>query len=169
MHVVFSPVSDDELQRLSGLNPGWRFERDDAGATIVSPTFTRGGAKDGEAYYQLRRYADIVAGGKAYGSSTGFTMSTGAVRSPDASWLSPERLAACSAREDDGYWRICPDIVIEIASTTDAWSDLCAKIRMYAREGAGYAIAVDPKARITYALGEPPAGFALDAQAIYDA
>jgi Uma2 family endonuclease len=169
MHVVFSPVSDDELQRLSELNPGWRFERDDAGATIVSPTFTRGGAKDGEAYYQLRRYADTVAGGKAFGSSTGFTMSTGAVRSPDASWLSPEQLTAFFDVEEDGYWRVCPDIVIEVASSTDAWADVCAKIEMYAREGARYAVAVDPKGRVTYTLGEPPTHFTLDAEAIYDA
>jgi Uma2 family endonuclease len=169
MHVVFSHVSDDELQRLSELNPGWRFERDDAGATIVSPTFTLGGAQDGEAYYQLRRYADTFAGGLAFGSSTGFTMSTGAVRSPDASWLSPERLAAFSHLAHNVYWRVCPDIVIEVASSTDAWADVCAKIDMYAREGAQYAVAVDPRERVTYECGTPPARFTLDAEAIYDA
>jgi len=167
MHLVFSTVSDDELQRLSELNPGWRFERDDAGATIVSPTFTLGGAQAGEAYYQLRRYADTVAGGKAFGSSTGFTMSTGAVRSPDASWLSPERLAAVS--DQNGYWRVCPDIVIEVVSSTDTWADVCAKVDMYVREGARYAVAVDPRQRVTYERGEPPAQFMLDAEAIYDA
>ncbi len=117
---------------MSELNPGWRFERDDDGATIVSPNATRSGAQDGEAYYQLRRYADTTGGDKAFGPSTGFTMSTGSHR-----------------QRTDG--------------------PTSATIDMYAREGARYAVALDPKARTTYERRDAPAGLTLDAEAIYDA
>ena len=169
MHVVFAPITDDELLRLNGLNPGWRFERDDTGATIVSPNFSEGGAKSGEAYGQLRDFARAGAGGRAFDASAGFTLSTGAVRSPDASWISPQRLASTPEEHRVRFWRVCPDIVIEVASTSDAWSEVCAKIDMYHREGARYAIALEPSSRQTYARGDVPVGLALDTDAIFDA
>jgi len=169
MHVVFSPVTDDELLRLSGLNPGWRFERDDRGATIVSPNFSEGGAKSGEAFGQLRDYARGGAGGRAFDASAGFTLSSGAVRSPDASWISAERIAAMPMHDRVRFWRVCPDVIIEVASSSDAWADVCAKIDMYAGEGARFAVALDPIARRSYTRGDAPPGLALDFDAIFDA
>jgi Uma2 family endonuclease len=169
MHVVFSPVSDEELVRLSSRNPGWRFERDDDGTTIVSPNYSEGGAKSGEAYGQLRDFARSGAGGRAFDASAGFTLASGAVRSPDASWLSPERIAQTPPHRRVRFWRVCPDVVVEVASPTDAWADVCAKIDMYVREGATYAIALDPETRRIYERGIPPRGLALDAAAILDA
>ena len=165
---VPSHATDDDLMRLSEAHPGWRFERDDDGATIVSPNSTEGGAQSGEAFGQLYLHARRE-GGRAYDSSTGFTMSTGAVRSPDAAWLSAERTAALARDARTGFWRVCPDVVIEVASPSDRWNDVTAKIDMYAREGAVYAVAFDPTTRAVYERGKPPAGLALDADAIFDA
>ena len=47
-------VNDDDLVRVSSENPGYRFEREEDGTVIVSPTHTKGGAKRGEAFGQLR-------------------------------------------------------------------------------------------------------------------
>ena len=169
MHVVFPPVSDEELVRLSDRNPGWQFERDDDGATLVSPNSTEGSAQSGEAFGQLRDYVRSGAGGRAFESSAGFTLSTRAVRSPDASWISPERIAATPEEHRVGFWRVCPDVVIEVASPSDRWSYVCKKIDMYAREGARYAGAFNPATRDTYERGTPPAGLTLDVDAIFDA
>ena len=38
-------VNDDDLVRVSRDNPGYRFEREEDGTIIVSPTHTKGGAK----------------------------------------------------------------------------------------------------------------------------
>ena len=158
-------LSDAEPERISRLNPGWAIERDDDGALLVSPTFTEGGQRSLRAGLQLLAYAARV-GGSAFDSSTGFTMTTGAVRSPDAAWIDGARIAALSADDRRGFWKIAPDVVIEIASISDAWSDVVAKIEMYARHGTRYAIAIDPERRTTFALGSAPDGLVLDIDAI---
>ncbi|GAC1301903.1 MAG: Uma2 family endonuclease [Vulcanimicrobiaceae bacterium] len=162
-------LSDDDLERISRLNPGWAFERDDDGVLLVSPTHTTGGPRNVAALAQLLAWSQRGAGGKVFDSSTGFTLPSGAVRSPDASWVSAERIAALSDRERRGFWPLCPDVVVEIASESDAWSELVAKIEMYARNGARYALAIDPQRRTTFAAGEPPAGLDFDIAAIVDA
>jgi len=158
--------SDDDLLRLSRTNPGWQFERSDDGALLVSPTSTPGGAKSGEAFAQLYLYAR-QAGGKAYDAQTGFKTPRGGVVSPDASWISAERVAAHQA--DDGYWQMTPDVVIEVASRTDEWPNVKQKIDKYIDDGAAYALAINPGSRETYERGKLPPGLVLDTDAIVDA
>jgi Uma2 family endonuclease len=162
-HVV---VSDDDLRRLSETNPGFAFERGDDGALLVSPTSTPGGAKSGEALVQLHAYAKR-AGGKAYDAATGFKTPRGGVVCPDASWVSAENVALHSA--DDGFWQVMPDVVIEVASKTDAWATLKRKIDKYVADGAGYGIAIDPQTREVYERGTCPAGLSVDVAAIAEA
>lgn len=57
--------------------------------------------------------------GKAYGSNAGFTLPSGAVRSPDGAWVSPERIAATEPSEFGHFARLVPDFVIEVMSKTD--------------------------------------------------
>ena len=65
-----------------------------------------------------------------------------------------------------GYWQICPEVTIEVASESDDWEALIAKIESYRREGARYAVAIDPATRRVADLGEPPRGLSLDFAAI---
>jgi Uma2 family endonuclease len=162
-HVV---VSDEDLRRLGETNPGWAFERGDDGALFVSPTSTSGGAKSGEAFAQLHAYAKR-AGGKAYDAATGFKTPGGGVVSPDASWVNADTVAV--HREDDGFWQVMPDVVMEVASKTDAWPTLTRKIDKYIGDGARYAIAIDPQTREIYEVGSRPAGLTIDVAAIIDA
>jgi Uma2 family endonuclease len=159
-------ISDADLQRISRENPGWRIERADDGALRLSPTGTSGGAKSAEALMQLGAHAKRV-GGKAFDSSTGFKTPAGGVVSPDASWIRGDRLAAFA--DDDGYWATMPDVVIEVASKTDAWSDVTAKIDKYAADGAAFAVAVNPQTREIYERGAAPADLTLEYDAIIDA
>jgi Uma2 family endonuclease len=159
-HVV---VSDDDLRRLAETNPGWEFERGDDGALFVSPTSTPGGAKSGEAFAQLHAYAKR-AGGKAYDAATGFKTPRGGVVSPDASWVNADTVAL--HRDDDGFWQVMPDVVIEVASKTDSWAALKRKIEKYVGDGARYGIAIDPQTREIYELGSRPAELTIDVAAI---
>jgi Uma2 family endonuclease len=158
-------VSDSDLQRISRENPGWQFERTDDGALLVSPTSTPGGAKSAEALIQLGMYSKRV-GGKAF-SSTGFKTPAGGVVSPDASWIRADRLGAFAT--EDGYWATMPDVVIEVASKSDTWADVTAKIDKYAADGAAFAVAIDPYTHAVYERGAAPAGLTLDYDAIIDA
>jgi Uma2 family endonuclease len=159
-------VSDTDLERISRENPGWQFERDDDGALRVSPTSTPGGAKSAEALFQLCLYAKRV-GGKAFDSSTGFKTPGGGVVCPDASWIRGDRVAQFAAI--DGYWAMMPDVVLEVASKTDTWENVKAKIDKYAADGAPFAVAIDPETREVYERGNPPEGLSLNYDAIVDA
>ena len=156
-------VSDDDLLRISAANPGWQFERADDGQLLVSPTSTGGGFKSGEAFAQLYAYARRV-GGKACDAATGFKTPAGGVVSPDAAWIAPDRLVDFAS--DDGYWRMMPDVVVEVASKTDTWSAVVAKIEKYHADGARYAIAIDPFSGTTFELGARPDTLAIDVAAI---
>jgi hypothetical protein len=93
-----STDSDDDLMRIGADNPGYRFEREEDGSLIVSPTSTKGGAKSGEAFAQLYLYEKRV-GGKAYDRSTGFAIGPQlCMYSPDASWVSQPRVDARRGR-----------------------------------------------------------------------
>jgi Uma2 family endonuclease len=163
----FPPVDDATLERLSRLNEGWSFERDDDGNVLMAPNHTRSGWRSATALMQLEAWrVSSGAGGDVYDSSTGFKMSTGAVRSPDASWLSQERIDSLSDEERTGFWRVGPDVVIEVRSESNTWGQVVDKIKMYAREGARYAIGIDPFKRCVFEIGEPPAGLKLDIDAI---
>lgn len=134
---------DDALARLSRAESQWHFELDADGSLIVSPTFSEGGARELEAGLQLYGFAKRV-GGKAFGSSAGFRLPDNSVRSPDAAWMSSERIASLTPEERTKFWRTCPDVVIEILSDTDVWDELLRKLDLYERNGARYAVGIDP-------------------------
>ena len=67
--------------------------------------------------------------GKAFGASAGFALPGGAVRSPDAAWVSPQRLAALSASEYDTMAALVPDFVVEVMSKGDSLRPAQRKMR----------------------------------------
>ena len=161
-------VSDDEIERISGDNPGWQVERNGDGSLVVSPNATEYSPKNAELTAQLVAYAKR-AGGKAFGPDAGFTMPNGALLSPDGAWVAAERWAALLPRDRMKYARIVPDVCVELVSPSDRKLRVRRKVENYRRFGAGYAVYIDPDERASWAVGEPPEGFALDLDAIYDA
>jgi len=162
-------VTDEDLMRVSSDNPGYRFEREQDGTVIVSPTHTKGGAKSLEAAAQLRDYKKRF-GGNAYDSNTGFAIGPGrTIRSPDASWVSQARIDALAPEETEGFWPISPDVAIEVRSSTDSFEETVAKIECFVARGTRYAVAIDPATRQVVEIGNRPDGLELDFDAIMDA
>jgi Uma2 family endonuclease len=162
-------VDDADLVRVSRENPGYQFEREEDGTLTVSPNFTRGGAQSGRAYYQLKTFA-MSAGGEASDSSAGFKIGLlGAVKSPDASWVSQPRIDTLTAEELAGFWPLSPDVAIEVKSASDDFRDTVAKLDFYFGHGTRYAVAIDPETREIVERGSPPPALMLDFDAIIDA
>jgi len=159
-------TSDLELVALGEANPGWRIERSADGDLILSPTSSSSGFKSAEALRQLFAFRAIACGHVA-DSSTGFTMPDGSVLSPDAAWISDATYGALDRTTT--FWHVVPDIVVEIASPSDRWSAVVAKVDRYVRFGATYAMAIDPRTRAVHPVGVPPNGFTFDAEAVIDA
>ena len=67
--------------------------------------------------------------GKVYGPTAGFTLPSGSIRSPDAAWVSPERIAALPAGELETMARLVPDFVIEVTPKSDRLKRAKKKMR----------------------------------------
>jgi Uma2 family endonuclease len=66
---------------------------------------------------------------------------------PDASWLSAQRIASLDEKQKVGFWPICPDVAIEVCSSSDNFEAIVAKTQAYIDRGAIYAVAIHPKTR----------------------
>jgi Uma2 family endonuclease len=161
---------DAAIVALVAANPEWRLEFSSDGHILVSPlTGTATGSKELEPGVQLALFARS-AGGKAFGAAAGFRLADTSLLGPDASWISSERLAALSPVDTEpAFWHVCPDVVVEVMSEWDTWKALTEKIDRFERNGACYAVAVDPELRRIYERGTPPAGLEFDFEAIFDA
>ncbi len=73
---------------------------------------------------------------KVFDSTTGFLLPDGSVRSPDASLVRLERWAALSEAERCGFPPLCPDLVVELASPSEAPVSLRPKMEAYRANGA---------------------------------
>ncbi|HEX8203392.1 MAG TPA: Uma2 family endonuclease, partial [Isosphaeraceae bacterium] len=83
--------------------------------------------------------------GRAFDSSAGFTLPSGAIRAPDASWVAQDRWDALTPEERKGFAPLCPDFVVELRSPTDRLQEVRAKMREYRSQGARLGWLIDPK------------------------
>ena len=88
--------------------------------------------------------------GMSFDSSGGFTLPNGAVRGPDAAWITKTRLAELTTEDKRGFGHICPDFVIELRSQSDSLRVLQAKMDEYMENGARLGWLIDPQNRRVY-------------------
>ena len=83
----------------------------------------------------------------AFGPSMGYTLPNGAMRAPDASWVPLSRLSALTPEDENRFFPICPDFVIEVRSLTDRLAVLQAKMREYIANGVQLGWLIDTLTR----------------------
>lgn len=134
------------------INGDLRIERNKLGEiSIMPPTGSETGNRDARIIQQLMNWADEDSTGIAFSSSTGFTLSTGAERSPDASWIKLARWNALSPEQQQKFAPICPDFVVELRSASDNLRPLQEKMEEYMREpGVQLGWLIDRKHRSVY-------------------
>jgi Uma2 family endonuclease len=138
-------VSLEQFEVLAVANRDLRLERTAGGELIVNPPT---GWETGESNFSIisqlgNWYVEREDLGKAFDSSTGFILPNGAIRSPDASWVSRERWQALA--EKGTFANICPDFVVELRSKSDRRSELQAKMREYIDNGTRLGWLIDPQ------------------------
>ena len=141
-------LSEEDFLAMCAANPELRLERDAQGEVLIMPP------EGGESGYRgqtvgsaLYNWAVTNGEGIAFGSSTGFQLPDGAIRSPDAAWVRRERLAALSAEDKRRFLPLAPDFVIEVRSPSDRLSDLQDKMTAYAAAGVRLGWLIDPESR----------------------
>ncbi|RZK22768.1 MAG: Uma2 family endonuclease [Hymenobacter sp.] len=139
-------LSDDEFFAFCQANPELKLERK-ADGTIEFQTMTGGktGARNSELNADLTVWNRSARLGRVFDSSTGFQLPTGAVRSPDASWVSQARWEALTPAQRQKFPPLCPDFVVELASPSDSLADLTAKLNEYIENGCRLGWLIDPK------------------------
>jgi Uma2 family endonuclease len=113
-------MSDDEYYDFCMANADVRFERTAQGEIIIVPP--AGGESDYqtlEVAAQLRDWAKRDGRGKSFGPSVEFILPTRAAYSPDAAWVSNERLAQLTKEQRRKFLLLCPEFVVEVMSPTD--------------------------------------------------
>ena len=149
--VRFEPaieLTEEQFEQFCAQNADIRIELTAEGVIEVMPP-TKGdiGIKDADIVIQLGTWAKENGHGSVFGSSAGFTLLNGAVRSPDASWVLKSRLTSLTDEQKDSFIPICPDFVVELRSSSDRLSVVQAKMDEYMANGAQLGWLLDPLQR----------------------
>jgi Uma2 family endonuclease len=129
-------MNDDEYYDFCMANADVRFERTAQGEIIIVPP--AGGESDyrnADISIQLGTWAKRDGRGKTFGPSVEFILPTGAAYSPDAAWVSNERLARLTKEQKRKFPRLCPEFVVEVMSLSDRLKPAKAKMADWMANG----------------------------------
>ncbi len=146
--VLDPPISQAEFEALCRENDAVQFERTREGAIRMNPPaggWTSSG--NAEIAFQLSNWWRVHERGRIFDSSGGFRLADGSTLSPDASYLSEERLRSLPKGALRGFPRICPNFVIELLSESDTLERLQAKMEDWIANGAQLGWLIDPYKR----------------------
>ncbi len=139
------PMSDEEFIAFCEKYEDCIVEVDaDGEIVIMPPGYSNTGNRASEINGQLWLWAKSDGRGKPYDSEGGFRLPNGARRSPDACWVRKERIAALPGPQQDAFFNLCPDFVIELRSAHDRMKRLQAKMTEYIENGAELGWLIDP-------------------------
>lgn len=107
----------------------------------MPPTGWRSGNRNSRLTQRLGNWTDADRIGLAFDSSTGFKLPNSAIRSPDASCVSRERLEALSTR----FLPIAHNLAVELSSDSDSLKTTQQKIQEYIDCGVHLSWLIDPQ------------------------
>jgi Uma2 family endonuclease len=143
-------LSDEEYLAFCEANPDLRLERTAQGEIVIVPP--AGGESDYrcvDTSRQLAEWARKNRRGKAFGSSE-FILPSGAALSPDAAWVSNERLAALTKKERRQFLKLIPEFVVEVMSPSDRLAAAQRKMDEWIANGVELAWLIDGDERAVY-------------------
>lgn len=121
-------LSDQDFEKLCVANKELVVEREANGKiTVISPVSTGSGDNEAEFIADLKMYSR-KNGGSSFSSSTGFTLPDSSVKSPDAAYVSAEKMAALSSEDLKRFAKVVPDFVVEVISPSDSLTDAQQKM-----------------------------------------
>ncbi|MEH1980338.1 MAG: Uma2 family endonuclease [Nostoc sp.] len=128
-------LTDEQFFQLCQNNRDLRLERTAEGELIIMPPTGWGiGNRNSKLTQRLGNWTDADGTGLAFDSSTSFKLPNGANRSPDASWVSQERLEALNP-DPDRFLPIAPDFAVELRSALDRSKTVQQKMQEYIENG----------------------------------
>ena len=139
-------MTEDEFFAFCQANSQLKFERR-ADGTITYMALTGGdtGRRNSELVADLTIWNRQARLGRVFDSSTGFRLPSGAVRSPDAAWVSSAAWDTLTAEQRAKFPPLCPEFVVELLSASDSLSDLMQKAQEFLNNGCRLVWLIVPK------------------------
>ena len=139
-------MSDTEFFHFCTQNRDLRIERDsNRQIYIMAPTGFETGGFNSDINAELNFWNRKNKTGKVFDSSTGFTLPDRAVFSPDAAWISNEKISKLTKEQRNIFAPICPDFVIELKSKSDTIPELQNKMLKWIENGCKLAWLLIPE------------------------
>ncbi|NEU79488.1 Uma2 family endonuclease [Nostoc sp. UIC 10630] len=139
-------LTEDQFYEFCQLNRDFRIERNAVGELVIMPpTGSETDERNFDVIVQLGIWVKQDGTGVGFGSSGGFTLPNGAVRSPDAAWIKRHRWEAIPAELRKKFAPICPEFVIELRSESDNLRILQDKMQEYIDNGTQLGWLIDRK------------------------
>ena len=137
-------VTAEELIEMP--DDGYRHELVRGELIQMAPPGLSHGRFAGHFVHSLWSHIEDMSLGRVY-PETGYLLGSNpdTVRAPDASFISRERLDEIG--ETDGYWPGAPDLVVEVISPNDRYTDVEAKVAEWLEAGTRMVIVVNPRRR----------------------
>lgn len=129
-------MTDDQYFDFCMANPDINFERTAQGEiVIVPPAGMESDNRNADAIGYLSPWARKDGRGRACGPTVQFFLPDGSALSPDAAWISKERLASVPRGELKKFPHLVPEFVIEVMSPSDRLKAAQKKMRVWASNG----------------------------------
>jgi Uma2 family endonuclease len=148
---IIEHLTDDEFFQFCQENSDFKFERNSNGQLLImSPTGFNTGKRNIAILEQLNAWNRAHKLGVAVDSDTGFYLPNGAMRNPDAAWISHERLEKIDPEELDRFPHACPDFIVELKSKHDSLKELKLKMIEWIENGCRLGWLIDPDEQRVY-------------------
>ncbi len=144
-----------EFEQLCQDNPDMRFELTAIGELVtMAPAGWESSERNINLASQVFNWNRQTKLGRSFDSSGGFTLPSGAVWSPDVTWVKKSKFEGVSAKI--AFPQIVPDFVIELRSMTDNLTTLQAKMLEYQANGVQLGWLINPQQQQVevYRLGQ---------------
>jgi len=143
--------TDDEYFAFCAANQDLNVERTPEGEIVILPPVgVESDFRSAETVIALGAWAKRDKRGKTLGSSAQFLLPDGSGLSPDAAWVSNERLASVPKRDLKQFPRLVPEFVIEVMSPSDRLAAAKRKMRLWAANGVDLGWLIDGDNRNVY-------------------
>ncbi len=137
-------ITHEEFERLCQDNPELRLELTANGELVtMAPTGYESSKRNGNLTAQTFNWNERTQLGEVFDSSGGFTLPSGAVRSPDVTWIERSKLEQISSGV--AFPKVVPDFVIELRSMTDSLKTLQDKMLEYRANGVRLGWLINPQ------------------------
>ena len=143
---TLAEIDSDTLWAFLEANELYAIEYNEYGDLIVMPPLYMPGAVNESKLIAFLTIWALEYGGLAPSSSVVLRIPGLGGRGPDASWVSPERLAGLDA-EQYRTGQVCPDFVAEIRSPSNSLTYLQRKMAEYMTVGVRLGWLIDPRNR----------------------